>query len=153
MCKPTSINGHKLLDLAFWAVESWSWLRTVQLLSSQAARQGLAVLMASAVVVLKHEPSTVHNFISIDLTFGVSDYVREATSPDKVGSGPMSGRDATWGQHIRVLTFFFIFFNRATAHTRDQIFAHNSSKDAVWCKEDHFWDEKCVILKFWGVLL
>jgi len=73
---------------------------------SQAARQGLAVLMVSAVLVLKHETSTLrqrHNFITIDLTFGVSDDVREVTSPDKVGSGPMSGRDATWGQHIRVL--------------------------------------------------
>jgi len=73
---------------------------------SLAARQGSAALMASAVVVRKHETSTLHqrhNFISIDLTFGVSDYVRKVTSPDKVGSGPMSGRDATWGQHIRVL--------------------------------------------------
>jgi len=67
---------------------------------------GLALLMASAVVVLKHETSTLrqrHNFTSIDFTFGVSDYVREVTSPDKVGSGPMSSRDASWGQHIRVL--------------------------------------------------
>jgi len=65
---------------------------------SQAARQDLAVLMASAVVVLKHETSTLrqrHIFISIDFKFGVGDYVREVTSPDKVGSGPMSGRDAT----------------------------------------------------------
>jgi len=41
-------------------------------------RQGLAVLMASTVVVLKHEISTLrqsHTFISIDLTYGVSDYV------------------------------------------------------------------------------
>jgi len=56
------------------------------------------VLMASAIVVLKHETSTLsqrYNFISIDLTFGVGDYVREVTRPDKVGSGPMSGRDAT----------------------------------------------------------
>jgi len=40
---------------------------------SQAARQGLAELMASALVVLKHETSTLrqrHNFISIDLKFG-----------------------------------------------------------------------------------
>jgi len=67
---------------------------------------GLAVLMASAVVVLKHETSTLrlrHNFISIDFTFGVGDYARKVTNPDKVSSGPMSGRDATWGQHIRVL--------------------------------------------------
>jgi len=65
---------------------------------SQAARQGLAVLMASAVVVLKHETSTLrqrHNFISIVFKFGVGDYVWEVTNPDKVGSGPMSGRDAT----------------------------------------------------------
>jgi len=69
---------------------------------SQAARQGLAVLMASAVVVLKHETSTIrqrHIFISIDFKFGVGDYVREVTNLDKVGSG----RDATWGQHIRIL--------------------------------------------------
>jgi len=40
---------------------------------------GLAVLMASAVVVLNYETSTLrqrHNFISIDLKFGVGDYVR-----------------------------------------------------------------------------
>jgi len=73
------------------------------------------VLMASAVVVLKHETSTIrqrHNLISIDLTFGVSDYVREFTSPDKVGSGPMSGRDATWGAtYTGILTFLFVFFS------------------------------------------
>jgi len=54
--------------------------------------------MASAVVVLKHETSTIrqsHNFISIDLMFGVSDNVGELTSPDKFGSDPMSGRDGT----------------------------------------------------------
>jgi len=47
---------------------------------SPTARQGLAVLMACAVVVLKHETSTLrqrHNFISIDFKFGVGDYVRE----------------------------------------------------------------------------
>jgi len=63
------------------------------------------MLMASAIVVLKHETSTLrqrHNFTSIDFKFGVSDYVREVTSPAKVGSGPMSGRDATWAQLIRV---------------------------------------------------
>jgi len=65
-----------------------------------------AVLMASGVVILKYETSTLrqsHNFISLDLTFGVGDYVGEVTSPAKVGSGQMSGRDATWGQHIWVL--------------------------------------------------
>jgi len=78
--------------------------------------------MASAVV-LKHETSTLrqsHNFITIDFKFGVGDNVREITNPAKFGWGPMSSRDATWGQHI---------------------FAHNSSKDAVWCNEDPFRDE------------
>jgi len=82
-------------------------------LTLPAARQGLAVLMASASVVLKNETSTFrqrHNFISFDLKFGVSDYVREVTSPDKFGSGPMSGRDATWGQYIRVLWLFIFYF-------------------------------------------
>jgi len=58
------------------------------------------------IVVLKHETSTLrqsHNLISIDFTFGVGDYVREATRLAEVGSDPMSGRDATWGQHIRDL--------------------------------------------------
>jgi len=62
--------------------------------------------MASAVVMLKHETSTLrqsHNFISIDFKFGLGDYVKEVTNPVQVGSGPMSGQDATWGQHIRVL--------------------------------------------------
>jgi len=53
------------------------------------------VLMAPAVVVLKQEFQA--------LKFGVGDYVREATSPAKFGSDLMSGRAATWGQHIRVL--------------------------------------------------
>jgi len=56
--------------------------------------------MASALVVPKHETSTLrqkHNFKSNDFNFGVGDYVREVTNPDRVGSGSMSGRDATWG--------------------------------------------------------
>jgi len=63
--------------------------------------------MASAVAMLKHETATLrqrHNFISIYFKFGVGDYVREITSPDKVGSGPMSGGAATWGQHIYCYT-------------------------------------------------
>jgi len=75
-------------------------------LGIMAARQGLVVLIASAVVLLKHETSTIrqrHNFISIDFNFGVGNYVKKVTNPDKVGSGPMSGRDATWGQRIRLL--------------------------------------------------
>jgi len=36
-----------------------------------------------------------NNFISIDFKFGMGDYVWVVTNPDKVGSGPMSDRDAT----------------------------------------------------------
>jgi len=106
-------NLGKLLSADGAHVERRLLLLLLLLLLSQVARQGLAVLMASAVVVLKHETSPIrqrHNIISIDLTFGVSDYVREVTSPYKVGSGPISGRDATWGQHIRVLWLFYSFF-------------------------------------------
>jgi len=105
------------------------------------------VLMASAVVVLKHKTSTLHqrhHFISNDFKFCVGDNVWDVTSPDKVGSDPISGRDDTWGQH-NTGPVIFLFSNRATAQTREPIFALNSSKDAVWCKEDPFGDEKCVV--------
>jgi len=62
--------------------------------------------MASAVEVQKYETSTLrqsHHFISIALTFGMGDQVRDVTSPVKFDLDPMSGRDATWGQHIRVV--------------------------------------------------
>jgi len=62
-------------------------LNQVMRMQSQAARQGLALLMASAIVVLKYETSTLrrsHNLISIDFKFGMDDYVREVTSPVKV---------------------------------------------------------------------
>jgi len=87
-------------------IQSCIYLRI--LIISQAARQGLAMLTASAVVVLKHETSTLrqrHNVILIDFKFGVGDLhnVMEVTNSDKVSSGPMSDQDATWEQHIRVL--------------------------------------------------
>jgi len=92
--------------------------RQVRLANHRQPGRGLAVLMAYAVVVLQHETSTLrqrHNFISIDFKFGVGDYVREDTNPDKVGSGPMSGRDAMWGQHslygFVTFLFVFMFFN------------------------------------------
>jgi len=72
--------------------------------SHQTVRQGLAVLMAS--VVVKHETTAIsqsHNCQSIDFKFSMGDEVREVTSPEKCCSDQMSGRDATWGQHIRVL--------------------------------------------------
>jgi len=78
-----------------WKVLDFSYLCTFLLASerflqrfahqsaSLAARQA-ALLMASAVVVLKHETSTLcqrHNFISIDFKFGVGDYVRDYHIP------------------------------------------------------------------------
>jgi len=69
------------------------------------------------------------------------------------------GSDVRSRRHVRstytgtvTYVFVFLFFNKATAHTREPILAHNSPKDAVWCKEDPFGNEKCVILKVRGVL-
>jgi len=70
------------------------------------------MLMASVVVVLKHETSTPrqsHNFISIDFTFGLGDYVRKVTSPAKFGSDPMSGLGATWDHHNTGLVTVFVY--------------------------------------------
>jgi len=50
-------------------------------------RQGLAVLMASAVLVLKHEISTLrqsHNFTSIDFKFGVGNKCTAFQQPYQV---------------------------------------------------------------------
>jgi len=77
---------------------SLNHLIAIKVCESQAARQGLAVLVASAIVVLKHETSTLrqrHNFISIDFKFGMGDSVLELTNSDKVGLCLISGRDAT----------------------------------------------------------
>jgi len=95
------------------------WLQISQAcpVLSQASQQGLAVLMASAVVVLKHETSTLrqsHNFISIDFKFGVGYYVREVTSPAKFGLDPMSGRDATWGNMYCDFYFVLLFLYSST---------------------------------------
>jgi len=80
----------------------------------------------------------------------VGDYVREVTNPDKVGSGLM--RRHVGSTYTVLCLFVLFFFDRATVQTREPIFAYNSS-DAVWCKEDPFGDEKCVILKFGGFTL
>jgi len=60
---PAGPQVEKMLCRHFWLTNNLS----------QAARQGLAVLMATAVVVLKHETSTTyqsHIYESIDLKFG-----------------------------------------------------------------------------------
>jgi len=47
-------------------------------------------------------------FQLIDFKFHVGDYVREVTSPVKVGSDPMSDRDATWGNIYGFCDFFIL---------------------------------------------
>jgi len=139
----TVVNG-KTLDVDIAQSIVWDYL----------THQGLAVLMASAVVVLKHETSTIrqrHNFISIDMTFGVSDYIREVTS-DKVRWAVETPRGGNIFWRVLWLFLFFlfvfIFFKRATAHTREPIVAHNSSKDADWCKEHRF---GMISVLFWNL--
>jgi len=67
----------------------------------------------------------------------MADYVRVVASPTEFGSDPMRGPDATSGQHMYTGPgTYFLFFNRATAHTSKPIFAQISSKGAIWYKED-----------------
>jgi len=77
--------------------------RCIGLVTGSPAGLSRVKLMASAVVVLTHETSTLRQRHNIDLKLGVDDYVREVTSPAKFGMDLMSSQDATWGQHIRVL--------------------------------------------------
>jgi len=105
--------------------------------------------MASAFVVLKHETSTLrqsHNFISIDFTFGVDDYVRDITNPAKFGLDATRQNETSRGGNMYGLCDFFDVVLQQS-YTRGPIFAHNSSKDAVWCKEHPFGYEKCVVFK------
>jgi len=66
---------------------------------SQAAWQGLVMLMATAVVVLKHETSTTyqsHIYESIDMKFGWGDHVTRFSNPAKFGEDRVSGIAPTW---------------------------------------------------------
>jgi len=126
-------------------------------LRSQAARQGLAVLLATALAVLKHETSTLrqrHNLYQLIsnwawvITLGRSPTLTKLVRVRWAVKKPRGVN--IYGYCDFVFCFVFIFFNKATAHTREPIFAHNSSKDAVWCEENPFGDKKCVFLKFGG---
>jgi len=114
--------------------------------------------MASAVVVLKHETSTLrqrHNFESIDFKFGVGNNVREVTNPDKVRSGPMRGQDATWGQHIYGYCDFFLVLYSSTELQPipgNQFSRKIAQKTRSGVRKTFFCNEKCVTLKFGGVL-
>jgi len=120
---------------------------TIRRTPSQTARQGLAVLMVSAVVVLRHETSTLrqsHNVRLIDLTFDVGYYVRVVTSAAKIGSDPMSGRNATWGQHDTVT---FVFY---TSTELQPIPVNQFSRTIAQKNKEK--NSSCAILKFAGVL-
>jgi len=55
--------------------------------------------MASAVIVLKHETSTLrpsHNFISTDLKLGVGNNVTHFSNPAKFGEDRISGGAPKW---------------------------------------------------------
>jgi len=78
--------------------------------------------VATAVVVLKHETSTLrkkHTFISIGFKFGVGDYGREVTNPDKVWfrsderSRSHVGLTYTGTVHFFVFCFF-LFLDSST---------------------------------------
>jgi len=60
---------------------------------------------------------------------------------------------ARQGLAVLMASVVVIYFYSSTANTSEPIFAHNSSKKAFWCEEDPFGDEKCVVVKFGGVLL
>jgi len=89
------------------------------------------VLMASAVVVLKRKTSTLRqsqNFLSIDFTFGVGDYVRKVTSSVKFSSDPMRGRNTPWANTLLVMAsrrpiYTFQLTDYATVSNEKNIFA------------------------------
>jgi len=65
--------------------------------------------------------------MSIDFKFGVGDYVREVASRDKVAAKVGSGQMIVGATNTCPVNLF-IFFNRATVHSREPVFAHNRWK-------------------------
>jgi len=93
------------------------------------------------------------NFNPSNFKFGEGDYVREVISLPNVVRTQWAVETPRGGNIFRYCDFldfflFFVFF--ILQQTRKLIFEHNSSKDAVWYKEDPFWDENCVVLNFGG---
>jgi len=102
----------------------WTWHAI-----SQAARQGLAVLMATAEVVLKHATSTTyqsHIYESIDLNLDrvITSRV-SATLPSLVkivsAVAPPHGGEIYGSRAFFIIIFVFIFFDTHTAYTREPI--------------------------------
>ena len=129
---------------------------------SQAARQGVAVLMVTVQVALKgvySTPSKTNSFDLNDFKFGLIDKVPGYTNPTKFGLDWSSGGAPTWWWNIQVLwlllflLFLLFFFSGSRpVETREPILTHDSSKDAVWHKEVPFGGEKYNFWKFGGVL-
>ena len=97
-------------------------------------------------VVLKWSNSTAyssHNYESFVFKFGEGDIVSRINNPAKFSHDRISGGAPTWWWNIGVaclllLFFFFSFFSflaMHTAHTRESISTHNTSKNAVQRKE------------------
>jgi len=82
--------------------------------------------------------------------------VRQVTSRAKFDSDLMSGRDTTWGAtYTGTVTFLALFLYSSTELQPISVnqFSRTIAQNAVWCKEDPFGYEKCLILKCGGVLL
>jgi len=116
--------------------------------TSQAARQGLAVLMATAEIMLKHETSTTyqsHIYDQLSLNFDrviTSRVLATLPSLVKIVSAVAPPRG---GEIYGLRAFYFYYFcfyipwHTATREpTREPILTHNSSKDADWLKEVPF---------------
>jgi len=94
--------------------------------------------MATAVVVLKHETSTLrqsHIYESIDLKLvRVITSRVSATLPSLVkivsAVAPPRGGEIYGSRAFFIIIFVFIFLDTQTAYTREPILTHNSSKDA-----------------------
>jgi len=103
----------------------------------------------------KHETSTIrksHIFISIDLKFGLRDNVREVISPAKVGSGPMSARDATWRKRMRLLWLNFLYSSTELHHIpMNRISRTNSQKTRSGARKTLF-EREMYSCENWGCL-
>jgi len=77
----------------------------------------LLMLMATAVVVLKHETSTTyqsHIYQAIDLKFGKSDYVTRFSNPAKFSEDRFSGGIVKYTGRVPSLLFLFLFLYSLT---------------------------------------
>jgi len=110
----------------------------------QPGEGGLAVLMVSAVVALKHETSTKATFMNQliwNLDWVITSRV-STTLPSLVkivsAVAPPRGGEIYGSRAFFIIIFVFIFLDTHTAYTREPILTYNSSKHANWLKEIPF---------------